>query len=279
MMMTSSTRRFRSSASKYSSQCTPMEISFSVAVRQQQFRSWQSREIRAPTHVISTWRHWHFRLSYTVLIHTIEVYVKSFFQCCSAWRGLSCPWPETASRWRHQHGGVECPNFSWFERRLDGVDRTRLCCSSRKKTILHRLQWSTVLTGIAEPEVSMTSYGYGVGRFVLGGAVPEFHAVRTHYRSSRLELLLLRKTDFHWCSLRGFWSAWPETASRWRHQHGGVGCPHFSWLERRLVWFRRRWSDALILSSSKMWLLFEQWRSIANVQYPNVQYTSWCEGL
>ena len=62
-----------------------------------------------------------------------------------AWRGLWCAWPETASRCRHHYGGVACPNFSLFEWRLDGVDRTRWSWAAVKND-LHTYRRSNVLT-------------------------------------------------------------------------------------------------------------------------------------
>jgi len=124
-----------------------------------------------------------------------------------AWWGLLSHSPETASRWRHQYGGVGCPNFSWFERRLDGVDRTRLCWAAVEKRFSIDFKWRISQQRIAEPEVPMTSSIWHV-------SVPAFYAVRTHYRLSRSNLLLKSrnwKTDFHRVAWRGLLSPWLET--------------------------------------------------------------------
>ena len=60
-------------------------------------------------------------------VHTAYCMVKTF---------IPWPWPETASRWRHHYGSVGCPNFTWFERRLDGVDRTRLCWAAVENVVI-----------------------------------------------------------------------------------------------------------------------------------------------
>ena len=84
LTMTSSTYRFRSSASKFS-QCTPMEIGFLVVTPQHQLPSWRS--IVRLTHIKFghtptpyRWRHRHFRFRYMLLRHsTTYEYGNRFF--------------------------------------------------------------------------------------------------------------------------------------------------------------------------------------------------------
>jgi len=83
--MTSSIQHFRSNTPKCSP-CMPMENGFSTAT--------QDQHVRSDVLILSSSRK--------------TVYHRR------AWWGPLCTQPETLEWWRHQDGGVACPNFSWF---------------------------------------------------------------------------------------------------------------------------------------------------------------------
>ena len=100
-----------------------------------------------------------------------------------AWRGIWGAWPETVGWWRHLNAGVACPNFSLFERRLDGVDRI---LSKKQKTDFHIHRWSNVLTAYSGngSDDDVICMAWVCARILCG---------QTHYRSSRSQLMLRSK--------------------------------------------------------------------------------------